>query len=194
LICPVVQTSDSAIVAFMRWLSTPRGSKMSRVRFVGACMAAALLALSSQHATAQGSLTTEPFDGLMAPHPLGPLQKFGDWSPGSELKFTSAERASLPRPRQAHARDGQAQAQRRLNPAPQSRQTAFRSPARLHEWHRAVAGSGSVLSLAPINQERLAARQFCFPSSTIHFQQNERDYCNGGAPAYRGRFEELLGK
>jgi hypothetical protein len=165
---------------------------MSRVRFVGACMAVALLALPSQGAMAQGSLTTEPFDGLMAPDPLGPLQKFGDWSPGSELRFTKAEPASVPRQRQAHPRDGQSQAQRRQNPRPEARQTALRSLARQHEWPRGVAGS--VLSLAPTNQERLPARQFCFPSSTIHFQQNERDNCYLAAPAYRGRFEELLGK
>ena len=179
----------------MALVDNPRSTKMSRLRCVGACMAAALLALSSQDAMAQGSLTTEPVDGLMAPYPLGPLQKFGDWSSGSELRFTRAERASPPRQRQAHARDGQSQAQRRQKPTSESRQAAFRSPARQHEWQRGPAGSGSsVLSLAPINQERIAARQFCFPSSTIHFQRNERDYCNVGAPAYRGRFEELLGK
>jgi hypothetical protein len=184
----VVQSSDSAIMAFMPLADNPRSTKMSRVRFVGACMAVALLALPSREAMAQGSLATEPFDGLMAPEPLGPLQKFGDWSPGSELRFTKAEPASPPRQRQAHA----AHAQRRQNQSPESRQTAFRSLARQHEWPRGVAGS--VLALAPTNQERLPARQFCFPSSTIHFQQNERDNCHLATPAYRGRFEELLGK
>src|ERR1700736_4311614 len=133
---------------------------MSGVRFVGVCMAAALLALSSHESRAQGSLATEPqsFDDLMAPHPLGPVQKFGDWSPGSELSFTKTERASLPRPRQAHAtRDGQSQAPRRQNLTSESRQTAIRSSARQHEWQRALAGSGPVLSLAPINQQRLPA-------------------------------------
>jgi hypothetical protein len=169
---------------------------MSRVRFVGACMAAALLVLSGQETMAQGLLPVKPqsVDDIMTPYPLGPLQKFGDWSPGSEARFTRLERAPLPRQLVDAARSGRFQAQRRPNPNPGSRQAAVRSSARQHQLQRGVAGSGSLLALAPINQERLPARQFCFPSATIHFQQNERDNCNIGTPAYKGRFEELLGR
>jgi hypothetical protein len=170
---------------------------MSGVRFVGACMAATLLVLSGQETMAQGSLPvkSQSFDDVMTPYPLGPLQKFGDWSPGSEARFTRLERAPLLRRQQVDApRSSQFQARRRPNPSPGSRQAAVRSSARQHGWQRGVAQSGSVLALAPINQARRPARQFCFPSSTIHFQQNERDNCNLGAPAYTGRFEELLGR
>jgi len=169
---------------------------MSGVRFVRAGIAAAVLGLSSQGMLAQGLLpmTPQPF-GVMSPDPLGPPQKFGDWSPGSEPRFTGSERASLPRPPQAHAaRGGPSQPQRRLSLAAEPRRTALRTPARQHEWQRVVVGSGSVLSLAPRDQERRASRQFCFPSSTIHFQQNEPDNCNVGAPLVKGRFEELLSR
>src|ERR1700676_3928157 len=103
----ILLTSDSAIVTFMCLANNPRSTKMSGLRFVGACMAAALLTLSSQESMAQGVLATEPqsFESLMAPHPLGSPQKFGDWSSGSELRFTPAEPVS-PRQRQARARDG----------------------------------------------------------------------------------------
>jgi hypothetical protein len=170
---------------------------MGGVRFVGACMAATLLVLSGQETMAQGSLPVKPqsVDDIMTPYPLGPLQKFGDWSPGSEARFTRLERAPLPRRQQVDAaRSGRFQAQRRPNPSPGSRQAAVRSSPRQHELQRGVAQSGSVLALAPINQERAARRQFCFPSATIHFQQNERDNCSVGAPPSRGRFEELLGR
>ena len=175
----------------------PRGIKMSGVRFVCAGIAATVLALSSQPTTAQGLLPMEPqsVGGIMSPDPLGLPQKFGDWSPGSEARFTRPERASLPRPQQAHAaRGGASQAQRRLSLAPEPRRTAVRTSARQHEWQRGVVGSGSVLSLAARDQERRPSRQFCFPSATIHFQQNEPDNCNVGAPFVKGRFEELLSR
>jgi hypothetical protein len=170
---------------------------MSRVGFASTCFAAILLALSSHQTMAQGLLPIEPhpFDNLISPYPLGPLQKFGDLSPGSEAMSSRLQPAPVSPSRQAHAaRSGQFQAQRRPSRIPGPRQTALRSPTRLHEGQRGVAGSGAVLSLAPRTQERLPARQFCFPSATIHFQQGERDNCSLGAPAYRGRFEELLGE
>jgi hypothetical protein len=170
---------------------------MRRVGFVSICFAAALAALSSLQARAQGLLEIEPhpFDGITSPYPLGPLQKFGDLSPGSEASSSRLQAAPLPSSRQARAApNGQLQAQRRPNPVSAPRQTALRALARQREWQRGLAGSGSVLSLAPRTQERVASRQFCFPSATIHFQQGERDNCGVGAPAYRGRFEELLGE
>jgi hypothetical protein len=165
---------------------------MSRIRFFKACLAATLLALSSQAPLAQGLLQMpQPHDGIMSPDPLGPVQKFGDWSPGNEASSTRLERAPVSQPRQADAaRSGQLQAKRRLSSISKPRQVAVRSIARQPERQRGVAGSGSVLALAPIKQAR--SRPFCFPSSTIHLQPNERDTCNGGAPAVRGRFEELL--
>ena len=57
---------------------------------------------------------------------------------------------------------------------------------------RAAAGAGLVLSLAPRYGERLPSPPFCFPASTIHIQEDER--CRPGVPAYRARFEELLGE
>jgi hypothetical protein len=170
---------------------------MRKAGFVGACFAAALAALSSHQTTAQGLLTIEPqpFDSFLSPHPLGPLQKFGDLSPGSEAMSSRLQPAPRPPARQARAaRNGQLQAQRRANPISAPRQTALRALARQHEWQHGLAGSGSVLSLAPRTQERVPSRPFCFPSATIHFQQGERDNCGVGAPAYRGRFEELLGE
>ena len=169
---------------------------MSRVGFAGACMAATLLTLWSQAPMAQGLLseTSQPFDGILSHDPLGPSQKFGDWSPGSEAKSMTLERA--PASRQADAARGdQSQAQRRSqadsrNPAFKPRQTAVRSFARQNDLQRGGAGPGSVLALAPIKPAR--ARPLCFPSATIHLQPNERDACNGGAVAVKGRFEELL--
>jgi len=168
---------------------------MSRVGFASTCFAAILLALSSQQARAQGLLEVEPqrSDGIMSPHPLGPPQKFGDLSPGSEAMSSRLQPAPPPPSRQAHAApNGRLQAQRRPNPISAPRQTAARALARQHEWQHGLAGS--VLSLAPRTQERVPSRPFCFPSATIHFQQGERDNCSVGAPAYRGRFEELLGE
>jgi hypothetical protein len=170
---------------------------MSRVGFASTCFVAVLLALSSHQTMAQGLLPIEPhpFDDVISPYPLGPLQKFGDLSPGSEAMSSRLQPAPLPPSRQAHAApSGQFQAQRRPGPRSQPRQAALRPPTRLHEGQRGVAGSGTVLSLAPRTQERLPARQFCFPSATIHFQQGERDNCSVAPPAYRGRFEELLGQ
>jgi hypothetical protein len=166
---------------------------MSRVGFVAVGVAATLLALWTQEPMAQGLLSgsPQPFDGIMAPAPLGPVQKFGDWSPATEAKSMRLERAPVSQPQQADAsRSGQFQAQRRLNPALKPKHTAARSFARQQELQRGVAGSGSLLSLAPIKPARF--RPVCFPSSTIHLQPGERDACNGGAPAVRGRFEELL--
>jgi hypothetical protein len=170
---------------------------MSRVGFVGRCFAAILLALSGHEAMAQGLLAMEPqpFDDMMSPSPLGPPQRFGDLLTGSEATFSGLQPAPAARPRHARAaQNGRFQAQRRRNLMSEPRQTAFRSPARQHEWLRGVAGSGSALSLAPRTQERRPFSQFCFPSSTIHLQQNERDDCDAGAPASKGRFEELLGR
>jgi hypothetical protein len=166
---------------------------MSRVRFVGAGVAAALLALWSQEPMAQGLLeaTPQPFDGILSHAPLGPSQKFGDLPSGSEARSTRMERSSITQPQQADAaRSGQVQAAGRSSPIAKPRHTAARSFARQQE--RAAAGSGSVLALAPINQQRLRARSFCFPTATIHLRPNERDACNGGAPAVKARFEELL--
>ncbi len=169
---------------------------MTRVRWVSACVAASLLALPAQ-AAAQGLLPLQPpaADDMMSPYPLGPLQTFGNGTPASAARPTRPALASLTRPLQAlAARDGQSQAARRLNPASESRQAAIRPSARPHEWQRGTIGSESVLSLAPRTQERAASRQLCFPSSTIHLSQNERDACNGGAAPVKGRFEELLGE
>lgn len=169
---------------------------MSRVGFAGACFAATLLALWSQAPMAQGLLSeaSQPFDGILSHAPLGPSQKFGDWSPGSEAKSMTLERA--PASRQADAaRDGQSQAQRRSHAQSRSlafkpRPAAVRSFARQEDLQRGAADSGSVLALAPVRPAR--ARSLCFPSATIHLQPSERDACNGGATAVKGRFEELL--
>jgi hypothetical protein len=193
----MVPTWSIAILGFMPSAGNPRSNKMSRVGFASTCFVAILLALSSQQARAQGLLEVEPqpFDGIMSPHPLGPLQKFGDLAPGSEAMSLRLQPAPPPPARQAHAApDVRLQAQRRPNPKSAPRQTALRALARQHEWQHGLAGSGSVLSLAPRTQERVPSRPFCFPSATIHFQQGERDNCSVGAPAYRGRFEELLGE
>jgi hypothetical protein len=169
---------------------------MSGFKFLGAGLVASLLVLSSHEPMAQGLLPMpQPSDGIMSPDPLGPLQKFGDRSPGGEPRFTKPERAPLPHPQQAQsAPSGQSLTQRRPNLASKPRQIAVRSFVRQHDWQRGVIGSGSALALAPTNQARLPSRRFCFPSSTIHLQQNERDNCNGGAPAVKARFEELLSK
>jgi hypothetical protein len=156
-------------------------------------MAAALLALWSQRPMAQGLLSgsSQPFDGILSHDPLGPSQKFGDWSPGSEARSATLERPRALQPQQADAaRSGPSQAQRRSHLAFRPRQIAVRSFARQDDLQRRVAGSGSVLALAPIKPAR--SRPLCFPSSTIHLQPNERDICNGGAPAVKSRFEELL--
>jgi hypothetical protein len=172
---------------------------MSRVRFAGACVAATLLALWSREPMAQGLLSgsPQPFDGILSHDPLGPPQKFGDWSPGSEARSTRLQAApASPPPQQADAtRSGQSRTQHRSRPdsrnlASRPRQTAVRSFARQDDLQRGAAGSGSVLALAPIKRAR--SRPLCFPSSTIHLQANERDTCNGGAPAVKSRFEELL--
>jgi hypothetical protein len=168
---------------------------MSRVRFVGAGVAAALLALWSQEPMAQGLLeaTPQPFDGILSHAPLGPSQKFGDLPSGSEARSTRMERSSIAQPQQADAaRSGQVQAAGRSSPIAKPRHTAARSFARQAGWQRTAASSGSVLALAPIHQQRLRAQSLCFPSATIHLQPNERDACNGGAPAVKSRFEELL--
>jgi hypothetical protein len=173
---------------------------MSRVGLAGACMAA-LLALWSQASMAQGLLseTSQPFDGILSHDPLGPSQKFGAWSPASEAKSLTLEHAGASQQAEATRAD-QSQAHRRSHPesrgldskslAFKPRQTAVRSFAQRDDLQHSAAGSGSVLALAPINPAR--ARPLCFPSTTIHLQPNERDACNGGAAAVRGRFEELL--
>jgi hypothetical protein len=169
---------------------------MSRVGFAGACMAATLLTLWSQAPMAQGLLSegSQPFDGILSHDPLGPSQKFGDWSPGSEAKSMTLERA--PASQQADAaRGGQSQASRRSHVDARRADTripAFkpRSFARQDDLQRDGVGPGSVLALAPIKPAR--GRPLCFPSATIHLQPNERDACNGGATAVKGRFEELL--
>ena len=168
---------------------------MRRIKFVSASFAAILLALSCQQTMAQGELQIEPhpFDSFMSPYPLGPLQKFGDLAPGSTAGV--ARFAQAPRPPQAQvARTNHAQARRRPGPVAESRQAAWRGPAPQHERQRGPAPLGPVLSLASRTGERLPVRPFCFPSSTLHIQQNQPDNCYGGAPAIRGRFEELLGE
>jgi hypothetical protein len=198
----LVQAFDSAIVAFISLAESPLRVKaldnswsidMSGLRFVGAGVAAALLALWSQEPTAQGLLeaTPQPFDGILSHAPLGPPQKFGDLSPGSEVRSTRMERTPIAQPQQADAaRSPQVRTAGQSSPISKPRRTAARSFARQQE--RTAAGSGSLLALAPINQQHLRARPFCFPSSTIHLRPSERDACNGGAPAVKGRFEELL--
>jgi hypothetical protein len=168
---------------------------MSGVRFVGAGVAAALLALWSQQPMAQGLLeaTPQPLDGILSHDPLGPTQKFGDLPPGSEARSTRMERTPMAQPQQAGAaRSGPVQTAGRSSPISKPRQSTARSFARQPELQRTAAGSGALLALAPINQQRLRARPFCFPSSTIHLRPNERDACNGGAPTVKARFEELL--
>jgi hypothetical protein len=171
---------------------------MSRVKFAGACMAATLLALWSREPMAQGLLSgaPQPFDGILSHDPLGPPQKFGDWSPGSDARSTGLQLTPASPQQQADAAHSvQSRTQHRSHPdarnlASRPRQTAVRSFARQDDLRRGAAGSGSVLALAPIKQAR--SRPLCFPSSTIHLQPNERDTCNGGAPAVKSRFEELL--
>jgi hypothetical protein len=173
---------------------------MSRVGFAGTCMAATLLTLWSQAPMAQGLLQegSQPFDGILSHDPLGPSQTFGGWSPGSEAKSLTLERAPA-----AQQADVQSQAQRRSHAdsrkleskslelkslALKPRPAAVRSFARQDDGER--GGAGSVLALAPVKSAR--ARPLCFPSTTIHLQPGQRDACNGGAAAVRGRFEELL--
>jgi hypothetical protein len=168
---------------------------MRGINCVSAGFAAIVLGLSSPQTMAQGQLTIEPhpFDRIMSPYPLGPLQKFGGFSPGYVGRFTSVQQAAAP---QAAAR--QAQAAPEGQPQPPRRQSAraeprqLRASARRQEARRATIGVGTVLSLAPRYGERPASPPFCFPSSTVHFQQDAR--CKPATPAYRGRFEELLGE
>jgi hypothetical protein len=159
---------------------------MGVVRLCNAGVAAVLLALLCQKTMAQGLLPIEPhpFDSLLSPYPLGPLQKFGDLPSASGLRFSASQQASAPRAREPRSA-GQAQAQRRPSPGAEPRR-ALRLFARRHEPEGGTVGSGSVLSLAP----RHPAKPFCFPSSTLHVQQDAR--CNVEVPTYRGRFEELL--
>jgi hypothetical protein len=171
---------------------------MSRAAFAAACMAA-LLALWSQAPMAQGLLPAapQPFDGILSHDPLGPSQKFGDWSPGGEARSPTLERAPISQQadaapeshaqRRSHAQSRSADSKRlAFKPRP----TAVRSFAQQDDLQRRAASSGSALALAPVGTAR--ARPLCFPSSTIHLQPGERDACNGGAAAVRGRFEELL--
>jgi hypothetical protein len=156
---------------------------MSRNGFVSAGFAAILLAWSGQHAMAQGLLQIEPhpLNSLESPYPLGPLQqKFGDFRPGWVPGLTPSPQASAP-PQAAVAQTAQPPARRR--------QTALRAVPQ-HERQRETVGSGSLLALAPRTGERRPSRPFCFPSSTLHIQQNPA--CYSGAAAARGRFEELL--
>jgi hypothetical protein len=158
---------------------------MSRVKLLGASFAAILLALASRQTMAQGLLQLEPYPfDTMSPYPLGPSQKFGTLPPAVAGGF---QQASV-RPPQVHASRSSQQVRRRPLSAP--RQIAARSLASPYEPQRGT-GFGSVLSLAPRTGERLPARPFCFPSSTLHVQSNQTDNCYG-APAVRGRFEELL--
>jgi hypothetical protein len=176
---------------------------MSRAGFAGACMAAILLTLWSQAPLAQGLLSgpPQPFDGILSHDALGPSQKFGDLSPRSEAGSMTLQSPPVSPSQQAVATPGaEPQTKRRShldsrsadsrNTAFKPRKTAARSLARQDDVQRGVAGPGSVLALAPIKPARM--RPLCFPSATIHLQANERDACNGGAPAVRGRFEELL--
>jgi len=167
---------------------------MSRFGFLSACFVAILLALAGQDAMAQGLLPPGPqsVDDMMSPHPLGPLQKFGNMPPESEASSLKLQPASPAHSRRVHAARIEPQTQRRPKPISDLRKAAVRSPARQHELQYGVASSASVLSLAPRTQERRPSSPFCFPFSTIHIQQDERDGCYVGAPA-KGRFEELLG-
>ena len=164
-----------------------RGSKC-----VSAGSAALLLGLSSPQTMAQGQLTIEPhpFNSTMSPYPLGPLQKFGEFTPGYTGRFSSLQPATAPQAQAAP--NSQLQTPRRQGAHAEPRQTALRASARQQQARRATAGAGTVLSLAPRHGERAASTPFCFPSSTVHVQQDAR--CNLAAPAYRGRFEELLGE
>jgi hypothetical protein len=153
---------------------------MSRVKLLGVSTAAILLALASGQTMAQGLLQLEPYPfDSMSPDPLGPPQKFGTLPPAVAGGF---QQASV-RPPQVHASRSSQQARRRPSLLSAPQQIAARSPG---------AGFGSVLSLAPRTGERLPARPFCFPSATLHVQSNQADNCYVGAPAVRGRFEELL--
>jgi len=165
---------------------------MGRINFVSAGFAGILLALSGQETMAQGLLQIEPhsFDSVLSPYPLGPLQKFGDLPSARAPWLAGFQQASAP-PQAPAARTAQSQARRRSSPTSESRQTALRAAAP-HERQRGTVGSGSVLALAPRTGERLPSRAFCFPSSTLHIQQNQN--CYAAAPAVRGRFEELLGE
>ena len=150
-----------------------------------------LLGLSGQ-AMAQGQLAIEPhpLDSITSPYPLGPVQKFGDFSPGYVERFLSPQPAA-PQAQTAHNGQGQAPRRQSARAAPR-RPTVLRSAARQQEARRATASAGPVLSLAPRYGERRPSTPFCFPASTIHIQQDER--CKVGAPTYRARFEELLGE
>jgi hypothetical protein len=163
---------------------------MNRVRFINACFTAGLLGLSSQQAMAQGQLAIEPhpLDSITSPYPLGPVQKFGDFSPGYAGRLSSPQPAAAPPAQTAH--NGQAQTPRRQIARAAPPRTTLRSTARQQDARRATAGAGPVLSLAPRYGERLPSTPFCFPASTIHIQQDER--CRPRAPTYRARFEELL--
>lgn len=165
---------------------------MSGVKFVSVGFAAILLGLSSPQAMAQGQLTIEPhpFDSTMSPYPLGPLQKFGEFSPGYAGRFSSPQPTAAPQAQAAP--DSQVQTLRRQSARAAPRQTALRASVRQQQARRATAGADTVLSLAPRYGERVTSTPICFPSSTIHIQQDAR--CNLAAPAYRGRFEELLGE
>jgi hypothetical protein len=199
----VLPTSYSGSVVFVFSKGNSRSTKMRGIKCVSAGFAALLLGLSSPQTMAQGQLTIEPhpFDSIMSPYPLGPLQKFGGFSPGYVGRFSSAPQAAAPQaaappaaaPQTEQAKaapDGQLQTPRRQSARAEPRQ--LRASARRQEARRTTIGVGTVLSLAPRYGERPASTPFCFPSSTVHFQQDAR--CNLATPAYRGRFEELLGE
>jgi hypothetical protein len=157
---------------------------MSRVKLASAGLAAILLALPGQHSMAQGLLQIEPhpLDSLESPYPLGPLQKFGDFRPGWVPGLTPSPQAAAP-------------TQASLAPTaqpPAGRRQAIVRAAPQHERPRGTVGSGSLLALAPRTGERAPSRPFCFPSSTLHIEQNPA--CSSRAGAVRGRFEELLGE
>lgn len=171
---------------------------MRGMKCVSAGFAAIALGLSSPQTMAQGQLTIEPhpFDSTMSPYPLGPLQKFGEFTPGYVGRFSSVPQAALPQAAAPQARragaapDGQPQTPRRQSARAEPRQ--LRASARRQEARRATIGVGTVMSLAPRYGERPTSTPFCFPSSTVHFQQDAR--CNPATPPSRGRFEELLGE
>jgi hypothetical protein len=184
-------TSGSGSVVFIFLAGNARSTKMSRVGCINACFTVILLGLSGQQAMAQGQLAIEPYplDSITSPYALGPVQKFGDFSPGYVGRFSSPRPGAVPQAQTAHNRQAQTPRRQSARAVPP---TALRSAARQQEARRATAGAGPVLSLAPRYGERRPSTPFCFPASTIHIQQDER--CKVGAPTYRARFEELLGE
>jgi hypothetical protein len=140
----------------------------------------------------------DPADFLL-PAPMGPPQNFAV-TPRVSRAESPAQTAPAVQP-SGHVvrRSGMtAQAERpRFNHKAHraigaGTQTASARPLRPNVGPNEASNAESALSFAPLERRRTRLSQPCFPLSA--FEQNGLNGCGTGAPAYRGRFEELLGE